>query len=68
MVTEKLHPLRRTRLEKGLSQYALSLLSGVPQVRISYQERGYSAMNPRQREATARTLDVKVEEIFPEMK
>jgi transcriptional regulator with XRE-family HTH domain len=60
-----LHPLKHKRLEEGLSQYALSWKSGVAQVRISYAERGYPALNERQKSLLAKTLGCSVEELFP---
>jgi hypothetical protein len=44
-----LHPLKLKRLEKGLSQHALSFISGVPQVRICYAEKGFPVMNDKQK-------------------
>ncbi len=60
-----LHPLRLRRLEKEMSQYHLSFLSGVPQVKISYAERGYPSLNEKQKEVIARTLGCTREEVFP---
>jgi hypothetical protein len=63
-----LHPLKLKRLEKSLSQYALSLLSGVPQVKICYAERGFPSLNERQKEALAKALGCRVEDLFSEKK
>jgi hypothetical protein len=60
-----LHPLKLKRLEHSLSQHALSFLSGVPQVRICYAEKGYPALNDRQKEALARALECNREDLFP---
>jgi transcriptional regulator with XRE-family HTH domain len=61
----KLHPLKLKRLERGLSQHALSFESGVPQVRICYAEKGYPALNEKQKSLLAKALGVPIEEIFP---
>jgi len=61
-----LHPLKLKRLEQGLSQHALSFLSGVPQVKICYGERGFPSLNERQKEALAKALGCHVEDLFPE--
>ena len=59
-----LHPLKLKRLEKGLSQHALSFLSGVPQVKICYAEKGYPSLKRPQKEALAKALGVQVEDLF----
>jgi transcriptional regulator with XRE-family HTH domain len=61
----KLHPLKLKRLEKGLSQHALSFETGVPQVRICYAEKGYPALNQKQKELLAKILECKPEDLFP---
>jgi transcriptional regulator with XRE-family HTH domain len=58
-------PLKLKRLERGLSQYALSLLCGVSQVKICYAEKGYPALNPRQKDAIAKVFDCSITELFP---
>jgi len=60
-----LHPLKLKRLEKSLSQYTLSFLSGVPQVKICYAEKGFPSLNEEQKEALAKALECGVEELFP---
>jgi len=60
-----LHPLKLNRLEKGLTQYDLSLLSGIPQVRLSYAERGYPVLNPKQKEVLSRFFNSTLSELFP---
>ena len=64
MITGKLHPLRLRRLGKGLSQYALEKLSGVPQVKISYAERGYNCLKDCQKEAIANVLGCSKKKLF----
>lgn len=61
-----LHPLKLRRLERGLSQHALSFISGVSQVRICYAEKGFPALNDRQKEAVAKALQCNLEELFPD--
>lgn len=59
-----LHPLKLKRLEKGLSQHALSFISGVPQVRICYAEKGFPALNHKQKEALAKALKCPIQNLF----
>ena len=59
-----LHPLKLKRLEKGLSQHALSFISGVPQVRICYAEKGFPTLNDKQKEALAEALECSVQDLF----
>ena len=61
----KLHPLKLKRLEQGLSQHALSFETGVPQVRICYAEKGYPALNEKQKELLAKALGVTPQDLFP---
>jgi transcriptional regulator with XRE-family HTH domain len=63
----KLHPLKLKRLEQGLSQYALSSLSGVPQVYICYAERGYPTLKKKHKEALARALNTVPPELFGDL-
>ena len=59
-----LHPLRLERLKRGWSQYHVSFNTGVPQVHISYAERGYPALNLRQQLKIADFFDLEVGELF----
>ena len=59
-----LHPLKLKRLGKGLSQHALSFISGVPQVRICYAEKGFPALNDKQKEALAKALKCPIQNLF----
>ena len=59
-----LHPLKLRRLEKGLSQHALSFISGVPQVRICYAEKGFPALNDKQKKALAKALKCPIQILF----
>ena len=61
-----LHPLKLKRLEKGLSQHALSFISGVPQVRICYAEKGFPGLDGRQKEALAKALKCSIQDLFSE--
>ena len=60
-----LHPLRQHRLDQNWSQYHLSFLTGVPQVRISYAERGYPALTPEQKKRIAKILQTAEKDLFP---
>ena len=60
-----LHPLRLRRLERNWSQYHLAFQTGVHQVRISYAERGYPILTPKEKRKIAECLDSSVEELFP---
>jgi hypothetical protein len=42
-------------------------MSGVPQVRICYAEKGFPALNEKQKEALLKALECKPEELFPSM-
>ena len=57
--------LKIKRLERGLSQYALYLLSGVPQARICYAEKGFPSLNEKHKKALANSLGCTVDELFP---
>ena len=61
-----LHPLRLRRLERGWCQFHLSWLTGVPQARISYAERGYPALTAAQQRLIGEALDVQIEVLFPQ--
>lgn len=61
-----LSTLKLKRLEQGMTQFDLALRSGVSQVKISYAERGYPALNEKQKEGLAKALGVRMEEIWPE--
>jgi len=63
---EKLHPLRLERLKRSWTQYHVQFLSGVPQALISYAERGYPALNIKQRKKIAETFGLSEGELFPE--
>jgi transcriptional regulator with XRE-family HTH domain len=57
-MTDCLSPLRLARLKKGYSQQGLSILSGIPQVALSYAERGYeNALRPDQWQRIAEILE-----------
>jgi hypothetical protein len=61
---EMLHPLKLKRLEKGLSQHALSFKSGVAQVRICYFEKGYPSLRDKDKRAIAAVLQCPREDLF----
>ncbi len=58
-------PLRLRRLEKGWSQYHVAFSTGVPQVRISYAERGYPALTDKQKKILADFFKLPEKELFP---
>jgi transcriptional regulator with XRE-family HTH domain len=60
-----LHPLRQKRLELGWSQYHLAFLTGVPQVKISYAERGYPSLTTKEKRLIAEALSESEEQLFP---
>lgn len=60
-----LHPLKLKRLEQGLSQHALSFISGIPQFRICYAEKWYPAFNDRRKKSLAKIFKCSPEEFFP---
>jgi transcriptional regulator with XRE-family HTH domain len=60
-----IHPLRLQRLQKGISQYHLAWELGIPQVRISYAERGYPSLTDRQKDRLADYFGTSVDDLFP---
>jgi transcriptional regulator with XRE-family HTH domain len=64
MMKLNITPFRRIRLEKGLSQYDLSALSGIVQPRISVLERGIFKPRASEAEKLARALNIDVENLF----
>ncbi len=57
--------LRLARLKKGYSQQGLAYLTGIPQVQISYAERGYQeALKHEQWEKVAKALSCKMDELL----
>jgi len=61
-----MNALKKKRLEKEFTQYALSYGAGVPPSYISLYERGYPVLKPYHKKAIAKFLGVnRVEEIFP---
>ena len=60
----RISPLRLARLKKGFSQQGLSYLTGIPQVQISYAERGYQqALRPDQWERIAAVLEINLADL-----
>jgi len=62
----KIHPLRFQRFKRGWSQYHLAFLTGVPQVKISYAERGYPALTTEQQKRIAEIFGSPREKLFPD--
>lgn len=59
-------PLRLERLKRGYSQQGLSFLTGIPQVQISYAERGYfQALKMVQWKKVAEALGCELKDIYP---
>jgi transcriptional regulator with XRE-family HTH domain len=59
-------PLRLARLKKGYSQQGLAFLTGIPQVQISYAERGYfQALKSDQWKKLSQVLGCDLKEIAP---
>ena len=60
--------MRVARIRESLSQHRLSSMTGINQTLISMFEQGYRKPNRNQAQAIAKTLRVKVDNIFPEVK
>ena len=58
--------LREIRFYKGLSQYDITLRTGIPQSKISLIERGYVQPGDDEKERIAKALKCRVGEVFPE--
>jgi len=58
--------LRKVRVSKGLSQFALSKLSDITQADISKLENGRVSSYPGWRKRLARALKITEAELFPE--
>ncbi len=66
-MTDLVSPFRLARLKKGYSQQGLAYLTGIPQVQISYAERGYQeALKSDQWQKIAKALDCKLEDLLPD--
>ncbi len=64
-MTKLISSLRLARLKKGYSQQGLAYLTSIPQVQISYAERGYhEALRKEQWEKVAKTLGSEVDELL----
>jgi len=59
--------VKTTRLKRGLTQRQLAEKSGVAQQTISQLERGHFAPRTSQAAALAKALEVRPEELFPEL-
>ena len=58
-------PLRMARLRKGYSQQGLSLLVDIPQVNLSYAERGHrDALKPEQWARLAEMLETTLADLL----
>ena len=63
-MTSKLSPLKLTRMEIGLSQWAVAKETGIHQSTISLYEMGYKDPNPEHKETLAKLYGKKVEELW----
>ena len=61
-----MNKLKLWRLERGLSQMALADSSGVPRHVIQMHEIGLKIPNREHQAALAKTLGVKLSELFPQ--
>jgi DNA-binding XRE family transcriptional regulator len=61
-----LTPLRRARLEKGLTQWDLMLRTDIPQSKISMIEREYCTPSQQEARRIAKALRIKTTDIFGE--
>ena len=59
-----LSPLRKARLERGLSQVDVYLRTGVNQTRLSLAERGLIDLSPRELEALCHEFGLAPEQIL----
>ena len=57
--------LREARFFKGLSQWDISLKTGIPQSKISLFERGYLLPREDEREKLAEVLSCEESDLFP---
>ena len=64
-VMKMITPLRLARLQNGYSQQGLALLTDIPQVNLSYAERGHrNALTPEQWTRLAETLEVPLADLL----
>lgn len=62
-----INPLKLKRLEKGMTQYQVAYATGVPQVKLSYAERGYPALTLKQKLLLVDYFNSSIEELFQEV-
>lgn len=60
------HPLRLERVKRGWTQFHIAVNAKVPASRLSYEERGYRALNEEQKARVAELFGMEVGELFPE--
>jgi len=63
-MSSKLNPLKLTRMEKGLSQWAVAKETGIHQSTISLYERGYKEPTPDHKVILAKALGKEVEDLW----
>jgi len=61
----KICALRIERTRHGITQFDLSLKSGIPQKRISLHENGFNVLKPHEKDKIANVLGVAVCDVFP---
>ncbi len=59
--------LKVARVKRKMSQWELSYQTGIAQSRISLFEKGFRKPTQEQAEKIAETLQVAIEEIFPDL-
>jgi transcriptional regulator with XRE-family HTH domain len=60
----RLNPLKLARLEKGLSQWQVSIATGISQSTISLYEQEYRKPKPEHKEALAKAYGKQVEDLW----
>lgn len=59
-------PLKKKMQEKEITQYAISFGAKVPASYLSIYEKGYPILKRHHKEAIAKFLGEKIEDVFPE--
>jgi len=62
----RLTPLKKARMLKGLNQYDVACRTNITQPRLSLIENGYCEPKTEEKRILANILGVPVEELFPE--
>lgn len=59
--------LRFERLKRGWTQFHLSMLSGIPQYRLSYAERGFAVLSRDQKKQLSEIFERDEKDLFSEV-